>query len=234
MLPKSLLPLPTGETLLTRVLRQLQEVGVSRAIISTTERHISVLRECKKRFQCEVPESAFSIAEIVENDSHRFGPISALASVVGTIQDAEVLLCLPDIFCVRNPFVDLGSERGAATTVLLGDSQVGRGGVVATAGDRVSHFQYEAYGRMPKTDEVVFNWIGAARLGPQALQCLTKFAMSRPEGPLELLFQDLLDGGLAVSWSSIGKFVNVNSFGSLSECLSIYHDSEAAHRHDLA
>ncbi len=218
-MPKSLLPLPTGETLLSRLLFQLGQAGICDIVISTRP-------ELKLAFDCCVDtllQSEMGKAmriSVLSNSEHAVGPVPALARAVKESTLKRSLLCLPDIYYARNPFISSLMPRGFAVSLLVGPVKDGRSGFVRVSGTRVVDVQYVLSGTADRCQEG-YNWTGAAIMNVDALLELIAFSNVAEDAPLDDFFNRLAIQSRSVTWFFCGPFVNVNSFESLIECASL-------------
>src|ERR1700748_739408 len=83
ILPKCFLPVSGDETLLTRMLNQLQEGGFTRAVVSTSPQWVPVFEALIARYR----ETCGCRVRVLSNPAHTAGPLAALSVAVAEIAE---------------------------------------------------------------------------------------------------------------------------------------------------
>ena len=203
ILPKCFLPVSGDETLLTRMLNQLQEGGFTRAVVSTSPQWVPVFEALIARYRdicgCDV--------RVLSNPAHTAGPLAALSVAAAQITERRLLLCLPDIFFEASPFPALAAAD--AEEVLCGCQAQGwenlpASGFLSLAGTEVAALAYHSDARPDAY------WPGIAlfrRAGPVALLDPAIPA----DAPIETLFSEALARGVRFAFQPCGPFENINT-----------------------
>lgn len=228
LLPKALLPIRSDATLLTRLIEQLAEVGISRIIVSTTPIQFDLLSEFVKDYSHMrelAPGSPPVSITVQENDAHSVGPVPALAAAIRAHPASSYILCLSDIFYYECTFHSLvrAAIRGE-NAMLVGEYADGRGGVVFSKSGVALRLSYQWV--RGSTNSSIYNWTGAAAFGHETLGDLDRFSTEAADVPLEDLFQYLIDARHRFGVLVGGSFINVNDFASYLACQRALHTME--------
>jgi NDP-sugar pyrophosphorylase family protein len=222
LVPKAMLAVSSDETLLSRLLDQLIFARVQRIIISTSRQYGAILSYflenylARRNRNCVEPPRNINI---FVNKSHDVGPIPALNTVVRENKSPSYLLCLSDIFFVRNPFVGLQPLLDSGLNSLLVTKYVpGRGGVVVAKSGCVTRISKSHPQEMRQSSSKLYNWTGSAIFRSDVAKYLCEFAASAGTSPLEEVFNFALLHSCCLSVSLVNDFVNVNKFHELLEC----------------
>jgi NDP-sugar pyrophosphorylase family protein len=203
VLPKCFLPVSADETLLTRLLDQLNEGGFTSAVVSTSPPWFPVFEALIARYR----ETCDCRVRVLSNPAHSAGPLAALAAAAGQIAEPRLLLCLPDIFFEENPFPALAAadpDEALCGCRTEGWKSPPASGFLSLAGSEVAALTYQP-GARPDA-----YWPGIAlfrRAGPVPL-----FDPAIPAGaPIETIFAAALARGVRFAFQPCGQFENVNT-----------------------
>ncbi len=197
VLPKCFLPVSADETLITRLLGQLRQAGLTKVVISTSPQWFPVF---------EALIGCHHAASVLSNPAHAAGPLAALREAIRQIEEPRLLLALPDIFFRENPFRELASAGGSATLIGCPVDQVNNppsSGFLTIAQGMVEALAY----RQPPVRLDAF-WPGVALFHKSDAVPLLE---STVEGPIENLVAAAMARGVDFAFAPCGPFQNINT-----------------------
>jgi molybdopterin-guanine dinucleotide biosynthesis protein A len=219
VLPKCFLPVSSEETLLTRLLSQLQEAGFAKTVISTSPQWFPLFeaftRRCRETRSTDAleredrPQKTMVCPTVLSNPAHAAGPLAALGNAARQIEEPRLLLCLPDIFFWENPFPELAAgDRAAALSGCPVDrlTKSPSSGFLTVKDGVVETLAYQP----PPARPDAF-WPGVALFRQSGVVPLLESIA--PEGPIENLFSAAIAQGVRFTFQPCGPFGNVNTMG---------------------
>ena len=219
VLPKCFLPVSGEETLLTRLLNQLDEAGFAKAVISTSPQWFPVLEALIARYR----ETRSYGVQVLSNPAHAAGPLAALGAAARDIGEQRLLLCLPDIFFRENPFPALAA---ASPDEVLPGCIAGRLMRAPRSGFlTVNQEIVEALTYRPSSSHHDAFWPGIALF--RQSQIVPLLESTAPAGPIEDLFAAAIAKGVRFAFQPCGPFVNVNTLGEWLDLLTPLTPPEA-------
>lgn len=213
VVPKAFLPASAHESLLGRLLRQLEAVGFSDALLSTSPNQQAIFELLLAR-QAELQRRLR--VRVFANAAHHNGPVAALARIIAEINAPYALLCLPDICFAANP---LASWDHACTNVLFGCPpqklpDLPRSGWLQVHEGAAVHLSYA----LRDASEYVY-WPGLAAFECAALRPHLEVAAGVSDAPLESVFEAAMGAGVRFRWIECPPFINVNTPEDWLDCL---------------
>jgi NDP-sugar pyrophosphorylase family protein len=207
-LPKCLLPIGRGETLLTRLMNQLGEAGVAQKVVCCSLENREAIHEGFGRHE----------AAAIACENARFGPIPALAEAINAIPAPWYLMCLGDVF-FEKALPDLRAEW--ACCLLTGSTQITGSGFIAAKKELVQSISYQSIAAAD--GQQIHRWTGAF-LFPREIACgLLKSFQGYQHAPFEKWIAAVLDSGAVCGWRDVGEFVNVNAPADYEQLLKSAH-----------
>ena len=218
VLPKCLLPLPGGETLLTRLIGQLEQADIRRVAVCCSPDGAPLVESfLEHRREAGGPTRGQLWA--VPCEASGLGPLPALAEVLSAVSAPRYLLVLADVVYAKGPFAVVtrpSSEETHEDGVLLcGADQLaadGAGtGFVRCSGTRALAISYRSVPppRSPPGD--LRWWSGGFCFRRRLVADLQEHVAAYRDAPLEDWIQGLLDRGARCECIDTGPFVNVNA-----------------------
>jgi NDP-sugar pyrophosphorylase family protein len=217
LMPKCLLPLNDGTSLLLRLLGQLAKAGVCNVVIaSNASNHHQIQEHSEAHGTC--PELRGMSVNSIVCEKTPLGPLPALGEAALSLATQTILMCLGDIFFFRSPFTRLfdrlKAEQEFDGYVIAGRDEVsaddGGTGWIACAGQRVKAISYPPFPNTAGGTEIV-RWSGAFAFSARMAESLRNEFERFSRTPLEHWVQSLVRRDSKIGWLDAGAFANVNS-----------------------
>jgi len=226
ILPKCLFPVGQ-QTLLTRLLDQLQCAGVRQMAVGCSPWNVSLIGPILEAYRTGARLTEVSL-KVVSCPNSFLGLLPALADVLSNISARRYLVCLGDIYFAQGPFGALTRDPEAkdlsAGCLLTGTDEMFNSGLgtgsVACEGADVGAISYQLLapahlqGRQPR------RWTGTFFFREELKADLEQHLAGYGQAPFESWIQGLLDRGTRLQWRDAGSFVNVNSTADYQFLLS--------------
>jgi NDP-sugar pyrophosphorylase family protein len=223
--PKCLLPVGR-ETLLTRLISQLREAGVTKILVCCSPENVG----CIGTFLATTPLGEERDVKVVACSACQFGPLPALEEILANVSADRVWMCLADIYFAQSPFKTASEVHewvDADCGLVLGTDESlreGRGsGFVSRDGGKVRAISYAAPIAKHWINENL-RWSGAFFFRSQLSGHLRENLTSYSGAPFESWIQGLLASEFSCVWKDAGGFVNVNAVDDYQYLVSRYGD----------
>lgn len=213
IVPKCLLPVSRDETLLTRLINQLNEIKPEEIIISTSERQFEILSAAVRNIDSRGHNAP---PRVILNPLHVLGPGPALGYALQQTNAALTVTCLSDIFFEHSPFRNIGNTENI--TLICSPLDSFSGGVVEHSKGVVSGLIYSRAEFKPDPAKSYHNWTGASIIGSHA-KWTVENCCNVGSAPLEHLFIRSICSGITVRLIETGYFRNINTFDDYRRCL---------------
>jgi molybdopterin-guanine dinucleotide biosynthesis protein A len=218
VLPKCLLPVPGGETLLTRLIGQLRQAGVPQVVVCCSPGGAPLIEPFLERYRVA---GALSDEELtaVPCPKSALGPLPALAEALSRVAAPWYLLALADVVFAEGPFAaSIHRLREGALEdgcLLTGSDQVARNGFgtgfIASDGTAARAISYRPFGPAPRAQGRLRRWSGSFLFRQELVPDLSGRLAAYRTAPLEDWIDGLLDRGDRCECMDAGPFFNVNA-----------------------
>lgn len=230
ILPKSLLPVSSTQTLLSRLLDQLIEARFENIVVSTSDVSLPLMRSFVDRYvawQQTKCSAAASGLVVFNNPEHKSGPLHALAEVLVRFPAHRYLLCLGDIFFTTNPFLQrqgIQDERFDENYLFIWprplDECLPTSGTVWVEGLWVKSLSYQGGVDAKGCKYLTASWSGSALFGSSVKEELLTYLRTNRGEILEDFFNYSISLGRTYAGLEVEAFVNINCFEDLRPVLA--------------
>ena len=227
--PKCLLPLAESQTLLSRLILQLETAGIRQVTVCCSPKNHAAIQSALEAFRQQTHFSPRALTAVACTHCS-LGPLPALAQALAFSQSSWRLLCLADVhFVAGDPFAAFRPSASghllADGCLLTGTDQLARdgkgSGAVRCEGGNVLAVSY----RLPASETatnpmtslrskiapVQRRWSGAYFFRESLLTDLQTHVTDYYHAPFESWIHGSLERGALCTWADAGTFVNVNS-----------------------
>jgi NDP-sugar pyrophosphorylase family protein len=211
--PKCLLPLVDGQTLLSRLLLQLNAAGIRRIAVCCSPVNYPLICAALEAYRIMTGHSRDEL-KAVACTSCSLGPIPAMAEALERVSGRWRLLCLGDIHLAAEPFGEF--MRGNAVSfdgcLLTGTDQKdgSASAAVICVGSLVQLVGYRPIKSIGVSTSQR-SWTGSYFFREELLADLRAHVAEYRHAPVEDWIHGSIERGATCTWMEAGNFVNVNS-----------------------
>lgn len=210
--PKVIVPLPDGSTLLTRLLSQLAEARIRTARICCSPESFPEIHRLVEQTLASSSQSKIEIQTITCIQC-AFGPLPALAEALAGTTGEWRLLCLGDIYFSAVSFREVARHAEMNPSgdgwILTGHDLCGRdekaAGWLQCNGSKLCDISYSP------SPTANLRWTGGFLFRKELVSDLLARIQDYSHKPLEAWIHDLILAGRELRTFDAGGFINVNS-----------------------
>ena len=221
-----------NQPLLVRILEQAREAGLHKVLISTSPSLHESLKNLLSAYSNYSLKSLDQVS-LISNEAHEKGPIEALQQALCYIKTDRCIICLGDMFFIRNPFgeitqkIDESSNYLGVASVVF-QEELRCGGLVCDKDGLIT----EIIEKPIDTVKNAFRWTGIALVNSCIFEDIRNIeARTLHNYAVGDLFECHRNQGYSYRSVLTSDFVNINSPRHLflASCYAVIEE----HRHNI-
>lgn len=234
--PKCLLSVGNDESLLLRIVNQLQTSDLRDITVCCSPENHEIIEDYLRSHCYSEFDSGEANPIAVASLACQKGPLPALADVLSRIDATYYLLCLADIYFFNNPFTDLKSityNQYLPDGFLLAGNNVaapnGSGtGFIYCQGNWVKGLSYRRFENDLDQPQMHLRWSGGFLFKNNLKRDFCSGPDAYGDAPFERWIQDIIEQKVICEYFDIGNFVNVNTLADYEFILQLAKTTKSA------